>query len=133
MIPDKPPFNGPSEQLNIEFRNWWFFLNSIGVFSLTAAIGIHGSEHSAFKALVIFFLISWMYWIGRYKFPSTFLKLRRSKEKVDRDLVKQIDKEYLGGILFFFRYFAFIVGTAYLGMLWLVPIACEHYQLFLPW
>lgn len=35
----RSPVNGPSQYLNDKFQEWWYVLNSIGLFSFTLLIG----------------------------------------------------------------------------------------------
>jgi len=127
------PVSGPSQYLNGRFQTWWYVLNSIGLFGftlLTESIG--AGENRYFVAAISSAVVLWLLIIAGPLFPALVKKFRKSQDKDDKKLAREIVRDYLGVLKMPYAYFLYGAGVLGLWLYAAYPIIVNQYDLYVP-
>jgi len=129
----KSPINGPSEYLNNKFQEWWYVLNSIGLFSFTLLIGSMGCGNNRyFAAAISSAVVGWLLYIAMKFFPELVKVYRKSNDPIKKDLARRIDRDYFGVLKMPVAYLPYMVGVIGLWVYAANPLITNQYHLYVP-
>lgn len=119
------PITAKHPEIKKQFDEWWYFNNSIGIFSFILFLACLGTtENRYFCSLLSVCLITWLLYYGKKKYPKFITNLRKLGPEY-KEFEKTINKEQLSLTKLPFTYFGFWLGTFSLFGLFIYPLTLQ--------
>ncbi len=128
------PVKAKHHLIAVQFRKWFLYLDSVGIFAFGLFLGSLGATESEhFCALISSLLVGWLLFVGKSNFPAYIEKLRKSNDGRDKEFEKELMKEQFKLLAFAPATIPYWIGLVSLLSLVLQPfMAPQDLSLFLP-